>query len=126
MYNAALSNLSMEGEMANLSTVFIGLKGAVAALDRSTGTKLWFTKLKGSDFVNLTLAENELYAATKGELYCLEPATGQIRWHNPLEGMGLGLVSIAAPGSQANPVAMAKHKQGEDAAATAAVIAAGA
>ena len=112
--------------MTDLNTVFIGLKGAVEALDRSTGTKVWFTNLKGSDFVNLTLAENELYAATKGEIYCLEPATGQIRWHNPLQGMGRGLVSIAAPGSQPNlTVAIKKKKDQDDAAATAAATAAG-
>jgi outer membrane protein assembly factor BamB len=103
--------------MAITNFVFVGLKGSVAALDRSTGTRLWETNLKGSDFVNLMLAEDGLYAATKGEIFCLEPATGQIRWHNPLKGLGLGLVSIATPGSQANPMALFKRKQEQDEAA---------
>jgi outer membrane protein assembly factor BamB len=112
--------------MAATNFVFVGLKGSVAALDRSTGTRIWEASLRGSDFVNLILAEDELYAATKGEIFCLDPATGQIRWHNPLKGLGLGLVSIAAPGSQANPMAIFKRKQEQDTAAAAGVIAAGA
>jgi outer membrane protein assembly factor BamB len=109
--------------MAITNFVFVGLKGSVAALDRSTGTRIWETNLKGSDFVNLMLSEDELYAATKGEIFCLDPATGQIRWHNPLKGLGLGLVSIAVPGSQANPITLFKHKQDEaTAAATAASV----
>ena len=111
--------------MTVTNLVFVGLKGSVAALDRSTGTRVWETALKGSDFVNLMLSENELYAATKGEIFCLDPATGQISWHNPLKGLGLGLVSIAAPGSQANPMALFKRKQEQDTTAATGVVAAG-
>jgi outer membrane protein assembly factor BamB len=111
--------------MAAMNYVFVGLNGSVASLDRSTGTLLWTTKLKGSDFVNVTQAEDELFAATKGEIYCLDPATGQVRWKNPLKGMGLGLVCIAAPGSQGNQVAAMKRKRDEEAAAAAGAAGAG-
>jgi outer membrane protein assembly factor BamB len=112
--------------MVSLNFVFVGLNGSVTALDRSTGTVIWATRLKGSDFVNVLLTEDELYATTKGEAYCLDPGTGQIRWHNPLKGMGVGLVCIAAPGSQGNQAAPMKRKRDQDAAETsAAVVAAG-
>jgi outer membrane protein assembly factor BamB len=109
--------------MAALNIVFVGINGSVAALDRSTGARLWATKLKGGEFVNIFLAEDVLYAATKGEVFCLDPTTGQIRWHNPLKGMGIGLVCIAAPGAQGNQVALSqkyKHDQEEAAGAGAA------
>jgi outer membrane protein assembly factor BamB len=108
----------MEGKMAALNLLFVGLNGSVAALDRSTGTCVWTTNLKGSDFVNVLLAEDEVYAATKGEVFCLDPGTGQIRWQNPLKGMGLGLVSIAGPGIQGNQAALVhKHKRDQEMAA---------
>jgi outer membrane protein assembly factor BamB len=91
------------------------------ALDRSTGTQVWKTLLKGGDFVNILLGDDELYAATKGELFCLDTATGQIRWRNTLQGLGWGLVSIAAPGGQGNQmVVFEKRKRDQEAAAAAA------
>ena len=112
--------------MAALNLVFVGLKGSVAALDRSTGTRVWVTKLKGGDFVNVLQAEDEIYATTKGEVFCLDPGTGHIRWHNPLKGMGTGLVSIAASGIQGNQAALVKkHKRDQEMAAAGAVAGAG-
>ena len=65
-------------------------------------------------------AEDEIYATTKGEVFCLDPGTGQIRWHNPLKGMGTGLVSIAGPGIQGNQAALVqKHKRDQEMAAAA-------
>jgi hypothetical protein len=52
---------------------------------RSTGAEVWRTDLKGSDFVNVALQDGDLYATAKGELFCLDPATGTIRWRNPLK-----------------------------------------
>lgn len=110
--------------MAAMNYVFVGLNGSVAALDRSTGTLIWTTKLKGSDFVNVMQDEDDLFAATKGEIYRLDPVTGQIRWKNPLKGMGLGLVCIAMPGSQGNQAAAMKRKREQEAAAAAGATAA--
>src|SRR5262245_22569580 len=80
------------------SNLFIGINGTVLAIDRSSGNEIWRTKLKRGDFVHVVLDDNVLYASTKGELFCLDVATGVIRWHNRLRGMGTGLLSIAHPG----------------------------
>lgn len=104
-----------------LNAIYLGIKGAVIALNRSTGEEIWRTELKGSDFVNVILDGNQLYATTKGEIFCLDTATGEARWHNKLTGMGLGLISIATPsGSQ---VLSAQEKRQRDAAAAAAAAA---
>ncbi|MBP6822599.1 MAG: PQQ-binding-like beta-propeller repeat protein [Acidobacteria bacterium] len=101
-----------------LNAIYLGIKGAVIALNRATGEELWRTTLKGGDFVNVILDGNQIYATTKGEIFCLDTATGEPRWHNNLKGLGLGLISIATPsGSQ---VLTAQEKQVRDAAAAAA------
>jgi outer membrane protein assembly factor BamB len=110
--------------MAN--SVYAGIRGSVVAVDRTTGTILWSTPLKGSDFVTVLFSGGELVAATKGELFCLDQATGQIRWHNPLKGYGRGLVTLATPESVADPTVIARMKQLRDAqAAAGAIVAAG-
>jgi outer membrane protein assembly factor BamB len=76
--------------------VFIGIKGMVLALDRSTGEEIWRRPLVGSDFVNVALVDGDLFATARGELFALEPWTGEVRWHNPLKGLGRGLLTIAA------------------------------
>lgn len=101
-----------------LNAIYLGIKGAVIALNRATGEEVWRTELKGSDFVNVILDGNQLYATTKGEIFCLNIKTGEPLWHNKLTGMGLGLISIATPsGSQ---VLTAQEKRQRDAAAVAA------
>jgi len=51
-------------------------------------------------------------ATTRGEAFCLSPASGQIRWHNPLKGFGLGLATIGFPTDQ-NTIAAEKRRQDE-------------
>jgi outer membrane protein assembly factor BamB len=106
--------------MALTAFVFVGIKGSVVALDRATGTQIWTMSLKGGEFVSLMLSEEDLYAATKGELFCLDPGTGHIRWHNPLKGLGWGLASIAAPGAPAGQNALFEKRKREQRAAAAA------
>ena len=77
------------------SALFVGLKSAVVAIDRDSGTSLWQTELKGSDFVSVTLQEGDLFAASRGRVYRLDPSSGAILWANDLEGLGWGIVSIA-------------------------------
>ncbi len=79
--------------MSRHNPLFIGIKGHVLALDRTSGAELWRTPLKGGDFVTVTV-QDAVYASTKGELYCLDPSTGSIKWHNRLKGLGLGILSI--------------------------------
>jgi len=85
------------------SLVYLGIKGTVVALDRRTGMEIWRTPLKGSQFVNVTLATDAVLATTRGEIFCLDPVTGSIRWSNPLKGMGWGLITLA--GSSIVPLA---------------------
>ncbi len=101
-----------------VNAIYLGIKGAVIALNRATGEELWRTTLKGGDFVNVVLDGNQLYATTKGEIFCVDTKTGEPLWHNNLKGMGLGLISIATPsGSQ---VVTAQEKRRREAAAAAA------
>ena len=81
--------------------IFIGIKGSVVALERTTGVQIWSAELKGSDLANVWFDGETLLAATQGEIFCLDPATGHIRWHNPLKGLGWGLITIAGGGQQA-------------------------
>ena len=111
--------------MASTGLVFAGIRGSVVALDRATGTQVWTTRLKGSDFVNVALLGEDLYASARGEIYCLDPSTGAVRWHNPLKGLGYGLVSIATDTGRSNQApSMRKRKQEEAATAAAAASAA--
>ena len=91
--------------------LFVGVKGTVLAIDRTSGQEVWRSRLKGSGFVNVVLNDGNLYAATNGELFCLEVATGQVRWHSPLKGLGRGLVTIA--GNQQTVVLRAKREKDE-------------
>ena len=72
--------------------------------------------------MNVVLENGDLFAATHGELFCLDAATGHIRWHNLLKGLGWGLVTIA--GNQQSVVLRAKKQQEEAATAAAATTAA--
>jgi len=76
--------------MKSSELVFVGIKGSVVALNRATGQQVWATRLKGSDFVNVTLQQGILLASCCGEIFCLDPLTGKALWHNPLKGFGPG------------------------------------
>ena len=102
---------------ARTSAVFIGTHGTVMAVDRGTGETIWTTELKGSDFVDVMLVDGELYAASKGRLYRLDPAGGSVLWRNDLPGMGWNIVSIA--GSHAGAVAEKARRDAVAAAAAA-------
>ena len=97
--------------MSTSNTVFVGIHGSVVALDKTTGTELWLTHLKGSDFVNVAVSDDNILATTKGALFCLDRATGQIRWQNPLKGLGFGLSTIAIPGVQSDQAAVVQKKK---------------
>lgn len=98
-----------------MNNVFIGVKGAVLAIDRQSGATQWRTDLKGSDFVNVTMESGDLFAACRGRLYRLDPATGEIQWCNELPGLGWGIVSIASS-SQVVPAAERRRREAQAAA----------
>ncbi|MDZ4673310.1 MAG: PQQ-binding-like beta-propeller repeat protein [Gemmatimonadota bacterium] len=79
------------------NTILIGVGGHVVALDTSTGTERWRTKLKSAaSTITLWDTGDQVYAGVNGELYCLATATGEVLWHNKLKGLGLGLVCFGA------------------------------
>lgn len=97
--------------MAQSKTIYLGIKGSVLAVDATSGAALWTAHLKGSDFVNVVLDGEHLFAATHGEIFCLNPMTGQVRWHNPLKGYGWGLVSITGEGIGSSPFPVFAHEK---------------
>jgi outer membrane protein assembly factor BamB len=84
--------------------IYLGVKGSVVGIDSSTGQSIWSTTLKGAEFVNVVLDGNNLFATTRGEIFCLDPQGGGIRWHNPMKGYGLGLITIAGEGIPQNTI----------------------
>ena len=76
--------------------VFIGIKDCVLALDERTGTEVWRTELRSSDHVTVHWDGEALFASNAGEVWRLDPETGNAMWHNELKGLGRGLVSMAS------------------------------
>ncbi len=103
--------------------IFIGIKGSVVALERATGQQVWATHLKGSDFVNVVVENEAVLASCYGEIFCLDPLTGNGLWHNPLKGFGTGLATIAAgsdaAGSHTPALAEKRLREAQAAAAAA-------
>lgn len=107
--------------------VFIGIKGSVVALNRATGQQVWATHLKGYDFVNVVLEDRAILASCCGEIFCLEPLTGNALWHNRLKGFGTGLATITTEHNQGDgsaPVSVEKNRREAAASAAAASAAA--
>ncbi len=108
--------------MKTSDLVFVGIKGSVVALDRTSGQQVWVTHLKGSDFVNVVVQNDTVLATCYGELFCLDPLTGTGLWQNPLKGFGIGLATIATAGSLGSsnaPLLAAKRRRDEESAAAA-------
>ena len=64
-------------------------------------------------FVNLVRDQNILVAATKGEIFCLDPIDGHILWNNGLKGAGYGIATIVAGDSQQGAAALAQQVEQE-------------
>ena len=96
--------------------VLIGVKGAVLAFQRDTGAHLWATELKSSsnNFVTVASDETRVYAHTGGELFCLDLASGQTLWSDPLKGFGYGLASLALPGLPPAPSSLPEKRRQEE------------
>jgi len=108
-----------------MSLLFVGIKASVIALDSATGEPVWETPLSGSDYVSVLWDGVALYATNRGEVWCLDPASGAVKWHNALKGYGRGMVSLAStaqPTSSTSDVDIRamKRKRDQDAAAAAA------
>jgi outer membrane protein assembly factor BamB len=106
--------------MKTSELIFVGIKGSVLALHRSTGDIIWQKHLKGWDFVTVMLEEDTLYAVTYGEIFCLDASTGSPRWHNPLKGFGVGLATLALAhgSSEGQPPVLAEKRRRDQAEAS--------
>jgi hypothetical protein len=66
-----------------------------------------------------------ILASCEGEIFCLDPLTGEGRWHNRLKGLGTGLATIATvlnPGFGRLPALAEKRRRDQEAAASAAAV----
>ena len=102
------------------SLVIAGIRGTVLALDKSSGSEVWRTKLGGSHFVNVVVDGDAIFAATRGRVYCLSYASGSLRWENELKGLGFGLVTLGGAGGQYAALAEKVFQEQRAAAAAAA------
>lgn len=109
--------------MKTTELVFVGIGRSVVALKRATGEQVWATRIKGYDFVNVVLDGGSIFATCCGEIFCLDPLTGQGLWHNPLKGFGTGLASIATDtGARSGLSAVLAEKQRQDEAAASSTV----
>ena len=106
--------------MKTAELVFVGIGRSVVALNRASGEQVWATRLKGYDFVNVLLDGGRIFATCCGEIFCLDPLTGDVLWHNRLKGFGTGLATIATEAGAGSGLAAAlAEKQRRDQAAAA-------
>lgn len=96
-----------------MNTAFIGVRGYVLAIKKESGEVLWQTHLDGGfgdSFVSLATDGALVLAHTRGSLFCMDAASGQLLWKNDLPGLGYGLASICAnPGQSDSPPELPAH-----------------
>ena len=86
--------------------IYCGLNGRVIAVARTDGSVLWSTALASSQFVTVVSDVEAVFAgAANGELWRLDAETGAIQWHNKLEGMGWGHITLALQRGDAYAIA---------------------
>jgi hypothetical protein len=85
--------------------LFIGSNGFVAAIELSSGVELWRTKLKpgvlsATNYADVAVLDHEekVFAGCNGHLFCLDARSGEILWHNELDGMGHNDVTLSIGG----------------------------
>ena len=78
------------------SLLYVGIKGCVVALDRSSGDEIWRAELRTAEFVSVLWDGTGLFAANSGEVWRLNPANGETMWHNEMKRLGRGLVALAS------------------------------
>ena len=88
------------------------------AIDRATGAEIWRTKLRSSSFVTIAVEADAIYAGANGELYCVDPATGSIRWHNKLKGLGMSIIAFGGSNVSTSAAAIKAAQAAAAAAAT--------
>ncbi|MEP7325719.1 MAG: PQQ-binding-like beta-propeller repeat protein [Gemmatimonadota bacterium] len=105
------------------SLVIAGIRGHVVALDKTTGSEIWKTRLKGAGFVTVVTDGDRVYAATAGEVFCLDSSGGSVLWTNRMRGLGVGLVSLLAGTASGDPGVLLEAQRRAEARRNAAVAA---
>ena len=110
------------------AVLYVGINRSVVALDATSGVKRWSTELPATPlftgFVTVHVDGGHVYAATAGEIFCLDAATGAVAWQNALEGYGIGYVTLATQAGSATPTAANDVSAAASATADAAAVAA--
>ena len=101
--------------------IFVGFNGKAMALDRDTGEIVWSNNQMKSGNVTFLLDGDRLIASTNGYIYCFDPLTGQILWHNPMKGCGWGIASLASVRGSSIQVVVQQAAQAEQSAHSAAI-----
>ena len=84
------------------SLLYVGIKGCVVALDRDNGEEMWRADLRTAEFVSVLWDGTGLFAANSGEVWRLNPANGEVMWHNEMKRLGRGLVTLASSAAASN------------------------
>ena len=111
---------------ARASLVYVGIKAHVVALDRKSGAEVWRTALpakykSAASLVNVVRDADGLFATCAGEIFALDPRSGDLLWHDALKGLGSGLTTIATDmGGSTQSVVMGESQRQAAAAAAAA------
>jgi outer membrane protein assembly factor BamB len=106
--------------MKTSELVFVGIRGSVVALNKSTGQLIWSKRLKSYDFVNVIVEEDKVLATTYGEIFCLDALNGQLLWQNQLKGFGIGITTIVTARSAGTMTPAMVEQRRRDAASSSA------
>ena len=85
--------------------IFVGINGWAAALHRDTGELVWYNSEMHTGLTTMLLDGDRLIVSTNGYIYCLDPLTGRVRWHNPMTGYGTGVAHLVSVRGQSAAVA---------------------
>lgn len=76
--------------------LYAAISGTVLAIDVQSGKELWRRTVRpGVGVTTIDPRDKRIIVAAAGELWALDAKDGEILWHNPLKGLGLGFLSIA-------------------------------
>lgn len=85
--------------------LFIGSNGHVCAIEPSSGTEVWRTRLQEnvlgatrSSDVTVLVKDGKVFAGSQGHLFALSCETGEVLWHNELSGLRHNDIALAFEG----------------------------
>lgn len=80
----------------NKDVLYAAISGTVLAIDVQSGKELWRRTVRpGVGVTTIDPRQTRVLVAAAGELWALDAKDGEILWHNPLKGLGLGFLTIA-------------------------------